>query len=341
MTHSLKRSGERVLVAGGAGFVGSAVVRTLAAQGAAVTVYDSCLHGTPDNVSDVPGVTFVRGDVNDTDLLRRTLGDGGFRYVIDCVGDTFVPDAYADPARFLRNNVDATLSLLTAARAAAVERLVYLSTTEVYGESAGSALGEEHAFDPLNTYAVTKLAADRLCFAAALEHEQDVVIARLFNTFGPRETHPYIVPEVIRQLTSSAELTLGDLTAERDFTYVDDTADAICRLLDVELEPGEAFNIGTGHAYPMSWLVETLATIMGVPDWSTRLDPGRLRRREISSFVCDAAKLRRRTGWSPATSIEDGLRRTVEWYLRHGRSWHWEAQQATADAVPGSALVGR
>ena len=111
-----------------------------------------------------------------------------------------MPSAYHLPERFVQINIEVTLSVLQGAARAGVERMVYVSSTEVYGRAARLPIAEDAPLDPVNTYAVTKLAADRLCFTFAKEHEFPVVIARIFNCFGPRETQPYLVPEVIRQL---------------------------------------------------------------------------------------------------------------------------------------------
>src|SRR5262249_33654326 len=145
-------------------------------------------------------------------------------YVFDLVGDTFVPDAYQDPRRFLRVNVEGTLNLLLAAGRADVRRILYASTTEVYGNAHGSPAHEGRGYDPVNTYAVTKLAADRLCATLHAEHGLPILIARIFNCYGPRATHPYVIPEIIAQLSRERTVTLGNLTARRDLTYVEDTA---------------------------------------------------------------------------------------------------------------------
>jgi nucleoside-diphosphate-sugar epimerase len=241
-----------------------------------------------------------------------------------CIGDTFVPEAYDFPQRFFERNVGTTLNLLRAAKETGmVRRVLYVSSTEVYGETGTERTDECSDLQPLNTYAVSKLAADRLCYTYYLEHSLPVIVARIFNCYGPRATHPYIVPEIIRQLHEGPRLRLGNLKAERDFTYVEDTARALVAVMASNLPNGDVVNVGSGRAYSVASLVKQLARIMGVTDVQVEVDPSRLRRRDITRFCADNSKLRRATGWEPHVSLDAGLELTVDWFRENGCRWSW------------------
>lgn len=331
---SLQTFGSTVLVAGGGGFIGSAVVRELLASGFAVVSYDNYFHGSPDHVADLLGpFVAIDGDVRDEDQLEHTLRRHNVRYVIDCVGDTFVPDAYEVPQRFFDVNVAGTLSLLLAAKRSGVHRVVYTSSTEVYGSASGlHRIDERAALAPVNTYAVTKLAADRLCYTLHLEHQVPVVIARLFNSYGPRETHPYVIPEIISQVLAGGPVRLGNVEAQRDFTYVRDTAQALVSLLGAPLTNGEAVNVGSDTCVSVAELVMLVARIVGLDSVDMERDESRLRRRDIDWFRCDNSLLRSLTGWKPRVDLEDGLRRTVGWLIERGGLWTWERRSAVLPA---------
>ncbi len=318
-------SSKPVLIAGGAGFIGSSISRLLAMSGYNVVVADSLVFGSTANLAEIrSSIDFVQHDFCNQAETRILLASISPQFVISCVGDTFVTSAYLDPNRFLRNNVEANLNILTACSEIDCERVVYLSSTEIYGDRTAGPLDEDAPFDPVNSYAVTKLAADRLCHTLALERDLNVIIARIFNCYGPRETHSYVIPEIIDQLSKSDHLVMGDVQTFRDFTYVEDTARAICLLLTAAAPSGSAFNIGSNVSIKIADLVQTIAGIMGKPSFTMSVDPLRLRRREINHFRCDPTHLQQVTGWRPVVGLEEGLTKTVEWFYANGATWPWD-----------------
>jgi nucleoside-diphosphate-sugar epimerase len=316
---------QTVLVAGGAGFVGSQLVRELLAEGARVVVYDSFLHGTRENLHGLAGpVEVVVGDVLDEFKLFEAFRRYRPRFAFNLVGDTYVPSAYDVPKRFLRVNVEGTMNVLLAAKTAGVERTVYVSSTEVYGEAVEVPMNERHPLSPANTYAVTKLAADRICYTFHHEHGIPVVIARIYNCYGPRETQPYVIPEIITQLDKGPVVELGNVNARRDFTYVADTARGLIATLLSDVANGDVVNIGSGRAYSVRELVDELGPLLGHSAWEIKTDPRRLRRLDVECFQCDATKLRQASGWVPRVSLREGLALTTQWFRENGRAWSWE-----------------
>lgn len=312
---------ERVLITGGAGLVGSALTRQLSQMGLKTIVYDNFTTGRKAFVDGLSDVRTIEGDVRDDAMLLQVLSGFGISHVIHCVGDTFVPSSYVNPERFFSINVLGTLHVLRASKAAGIRKFIYVSSTEVYGSVTGP-ISEEHPCIPVNTYAVSKLAADRLCSTFQMEHDLPCVIVRLFNTYGPRETHPYLIPEIIRQLALSNIVQLGNINAQRDFTYVDDTARAIIACLRF-VNGGDIINIGSGVAYPVRSIVNMIARAMG-KEVRIEFQKERLRKHDIDSFVCDNRRLVQVTGWMPTVGIEEGIERTIHWFRSNESRWTWE-----------------
>jgi nucleoside-diphosphate-sugar epimerase len=315
---------EAVLVVGGAGFLGSAMVRELLDDGARVVVYDNFLHGTLANLVEVRDrISVVSGDILDAWRLSSTIREHGIAYIFNTVGDTFVPTAYDVPARFFTINVLGNLNVLQATKQLGVRRTLYVSSTEVYGEAEDEKVNEGAPLRPLNTYAVSKLAADGLCYTFHKEHDVPIICARIFNAYGPRASEPYVIPEIITQLHKSNVVTLGNLQAQRDFTYVHDTARWLIELLKSDVPFGQPVNVGSDNCYSVEWLARTIAELMEVRDLQIRVDARRLRRLDITRFRCDNTLLRRYIDATPRYPMVEGLRATIDWFRRRGR-WSWE-----------------
>ena len=334
-------NGARVLVTGGAGFVGSSLVRALIEADAGVVALDNFLSGRPENLAELSDrITLVKGDVLDREQLGSVFRDHAPTHVFHLVGDTFVPSAYHHPLRFLKVNTEGTLNVLEAVRDFGVDRMLYVSSTEVYGRAGSEPISETQPIDPVNTYAVTKLAADRLCHTFHVEHGVPVVIARIFNCYGPRETQPYVVPEIIRQLALGPVVQLGNRLAARDFTYVDDTARGIMAVMSSDLPDGAPVHVGSGRLAGLDEVVRLCGDAMGWEKVEIEWDPRRERAADIDAFHADTTRLRDATGWAPRVGLEEGLRRTVDWFRANGSKWVWEEWCVDGIIRPPTPLAG-
>jgi nucleoside-diphosphate-sugar epimerase len=325
---------ENVLVTGGAGFIGSALVKRLLENDNRVTALDNFVTGDIGNLQDAVGrvdgskseldenINLVSGDILRSDL-SDLLETDDIDYVFHLAAEPYIPSCYDRPEEFFSVNANGTLKLLLACKEAGVERIVTYSSSEVYGTAQEVPMDETHRTYPQSTYAVSKLAADRLCFT--LYHEQDVpvVILRQFNCYGPRETHPYIVPELIAQLSQTSDLSLGNINASRDLTYVTDAVRGASKLINSPEAEGEVVNLGYGEDFTVEDLAYMVADEMDKEDIHIDIEQERFRPLDVQQLCCNYSKAEKLIGYEPTVSIQEGLARTVSWYREEG-PWTWE-----------------
>ncbi|MFH0848843.1 MAG: GDP-mannose 4,6-dehydratase [archaeon] len=305
----------RVLISGGAGFIGSELTKQLLSSGAAVTVLDNFTSGKEEYLEGLPA-RMVRGDVCDKKRVAQCMKDQEIVYHLAAL--PFIPDSYVNPEEFFRVNVEGSINLMwQAIQSEAVEKFVYISSSEVYGSALRIPMNEDHPTLPHSTYAVSKLAADRAVFTLHKEHSFPAVILRPFNTYGPNVTQPYIIPEItIQLLEGNNRLKLGNVDSSRDFTFVEDTARAIMLSSLCDEAIGEVINLGSGSDIKIVDLVGLLARIVG-KKFSVEKDVSRLRPFDVDQLVCDNSKARTLLGWKPEMELEAGLKRTVDWIRQH------------------------
>ena len=304
--------------------MGSALVARLVEEEYDVYAYDNFATGAAANLKSIlPNDQIIRGDVESWKFMK-TMASAKPEILFHLAADPYIPLSYDYPERFMRTNFQGTLNVLMTSKTFEVKRIVHYSTSEVYGSAQTTPMDEQHPTLPQSVYAVSKLAGDQLCRVLSKEQEVPVVIVRPFNCYGPRETHPYIIPEIISQLARGDELVLGNLEARRDFTYVEDSARAVCMLATKKGIEGEVFNIGSGTDYSVKDIAERTISIMKPLRARIRVDKSRLRPYDVSRLVCDSSKVRKLTGWKPEVTFDEGLRRTVEWYKANNQTWEWE-----------------
>lgn len=307
----------RCLVTGGAGFLGSEVVRQLSFDEAHVTVLDNFSSGKIEYIKGLNNVEIMSGDICDRATVAKAVKDHEF--IIHMAALPFIPDSYYYPEEFFRVNVMGTVNVLwEAIKSKNVRRFVHVSSSEVYGTAKYVPMNEEHPTLPHSTYAVSKLAADRAAFTMQKEHNFPVVIIRPFNSYGPNITQPYIVPEIASQLLmGNTHIRLGNVESSRDLTYVSDTARGIIAALIADNGVGETINLGTGKAVGIKELVSVIAKLLD-KDVEIEIDPSRIRPYDVDTLVCDNRKAKTLLGWTPQIDLEKGLSIALDWISKNG-----------------------
>jgi NAD dependent epimerase/dehydratase len=316
-----------VAVTGAEGFIGSHLTEALVRRGhrvRAMALYNmfssrGWLDTLAPDIADQVDVVF--GDVRDPGSVRSLVEGAYAVYHLAALGS--VPYSYAAPRSFVDTNTIGTLHVLEAVRACQTPRLVHTSTSETYGTARTVPISESHPLQAQSPYAASKTGADKLVESYFLSFGLPAVTLRPFNTFGPRQSTRAVIPQVITQLgamaqqSGSHQLKLGALDPTRDFCYVTDTAEAFITLGTAPGSAvlGEVFNCGPGDDIAIGALAAEIAGLMGV-EADIVEDEQRLRPKdsEVMRLVCDASKLRERTGWTPAVSREQGLRQTIAWF---------------------------
>lgn len=333
--------GKRILVTGGAGFIGSTLVRELLEEDADVIVFDNFIYGDKSNLEEVNSrIETIVGDVLSW-RLAEVIQSYQPEFVFHLAAEPYIPHCYENPEKFLDTNIKGTLNVLMACKVAKVKRIVLFSTSEVYGTAKYVPIDENHPTLPLSTYAVSKLAADRLSYVFSHEHKLPVVIVRPFNAYGPRETQPYVIPEIISQLTRGNKVKLGNVKARRDFTYVQDTAKGVIKVLKSNIPFGSVINIGSNSTVSIEELACIIGNILQHDKIEIEIEQSRLRPLDVTCLQCDYSKARKMVGWKPTVDIEEGLRRTINWYLENGKRWICEDIIAENKAYKTSSTSDR
>lgn len=311
---------KRVLVTGGCGFIGGEVVRKLLHRGYEVEVLDDLTAGTAGYIPE--RVRLHIGSVLDVGSVREVVAKR--EYVLHLAALPYIPESFSNPLKSYEVNALGTAIVLEACAAGEVTRVVVASSAEVYGDARAAVLNESLPISPLSPYAASKAAGEIIANAYWRCSKLPVVVLRLFNVFGPRETHPYFVPEMIRQCLKQDAIQVGKLEVERDFAYVEDTAEAIVVALECAAAEGEVINIGSGHPVRMVEILDNIRHLTGVQRKEVVIDPGRLRPLDPPRLVADIGKARALLGWKPTTRLEAGLKATIAWYRSAGAKWAYE-----------------
>ncbi len=307
----------RILVTGGAGFIGSEVVKQLIKKNSFVTVLDNFSSGKKQYLpKNIKKLKIIKGDITDEKTVGKAVKNQD--YVIHLAALPFIPDSFYYPADFFNVNTIGSVNLLwKSIQSNSVKRFIQISTSEVYGSAQQVPMDENHITAPHSTYAVSKLAGDRAAFTLYKENGFPVVIIRPFNSYGPNYTQPYIIPEIMNQLLNgNRELMLGNIDATRDFTYVSDTANAIIRSLNSKKAIGEIINVGSGNEISIRELAFRIAKIAKIKI-KIRYDEARERPYDVNRLICNNKKAKKLLDWKTKTAMDEGLKKIFQWATKN------------------------
>jgi NAD dependent epimerase/dehydratase len=312
-----------VLVTGAGGFIGSHLCESLVRHGASVRALcrytsrrsEGNLAGIDREIRDALDIEF--GDVRDADLARRLVK--GTDIVFNLAASISVPYSFLAPREVVMTNVEGALNMLCAVRESSVERMVQVSSSEVYGTAQYTPIDERHPLDTQSPYAASKVAADKLAESFNLAFDVPVVVARPFNTYGPRQSLRAVIPTVIAQALAGPDVHLGSSSPTRDFVFVDDTVAGLEALAVRDGVSGGTYNIATGEDVSVAEIVRIVGELLG-RELIVYTDAERLRpiNSEVHQLLGDPTRLREATGWAPATSFRDGLQRVIDWMRTTG-----------------------
>jgi dTDP-glucose 4,6-dehydratase len=308
-----------VLVTGAAGFIGSHLAESLARAGAEVRAfvrYNSRNdYGWLEQLDGglIDEIEIFRGDLaNPEAALNAAHGCDTIFHLGALIP---IPYSYRHPREFVAANVVGTLNVLEACRRESVRRLVHTSTSEVYGTAVRVPIDEEHPLNAQSPYAATKIGADQIALSFWRSFETPVVVARPFNTFGPRQSARAVIPTLITQALGREQVELGSTHPTRDFLYVEDLVRGFERCAEAEGVEGEVINLGSGAEISIAELAAQVFRLVG-RDLPITFSPDRSRPplSEVERLLADTSKAERLLGWTPKIELEEGLRRTIEWF---------------------------
>jgi nucleoside-diphosphate-sugar epimerase len=302
------------LVTGGAGFIGSHLTEELSRRGERVRVVDSLITGKRHNLAHIPNVEFIEGDLADPEVARRAVA--GVDYVLHQAAIPSVPRSVQDPMTSHRANVDASLNVLLAARDAGVKRVVYAGSSSAYGNAPTLPKVETMPAAPLSPYALQKYVAEEYCRLFTQLYGLETVTTRYFNVFGPRQdpSSPYsgVISLFISALVEGRQPTIyGDGEHTRDFTYVANVVDGVLRAAVAPKASGEIINVATAGRISLNDLFRTIRGLTGAAVEPIYAAP---RAGDVKDSQADISKAERLLGYRPIVDLQNGLRKTVEWY---------------------------
>lgn len=324
--------GKKILVTGSEGFIGSHLVEQLLKEDCkirAFVLYNSFnLWGWLDTFpkEKLDNIEIFTGDVRDPNSVRNAIK--GIDIVFHLAALIGIPYSYHSPDSYIDTNIKGTLNILQACRDFDVKRVLITSTSEVYGTALYVPIDEKHPLQPQSPYSATKIGADTLAESFYRSFNLPVTIVRPFNTYGPRQSARAVVPTIVSQLLSGCkEIKLGSLHPTRDLNYVADICNGFISLAKCDEAVGKTINIGSGQEISIrdlaTFLIKLIRPGVKISSKDIRKRP---EKSEVERLVCDSGLIKKLTGWKPETSLEEGLRTTIEWFKkkRNLNKYKWD-----------------
>ncbi len=312
----------KVLVTGAGGFIGSHLCEALLHEGADVTAvirYTSRAGGGDLSLIRPElrqHLRIVAGDISDAHFVRGAVA--GHDTIFHLAALIAIPYSYVAPQSYIRTNVEGTVNVLEAGRLAGVRRILHTSTSEVYGTAQYTPIDENHPLQGQSPYSASKIGADKIAESYYRSFGTPVVTVRPFNTYGPRQSARAVIPTIISQTLAQPRVRLGSLSPVRDLTFVTDTVQGFLKTAVAEGVEGETFNLGTGSAVTIGELANRIFGLMGVhPELQVAEERVRPEKSEVMMLLSDNRKAVQQLGWTPAISLDAGLRQTIDFVREH------------------------
>ncbi|MBI5787401.1 MAG: GDP-mannose 4,6-dehydratase [Candidatus Schekmanbacteria bacterium] len=306
----------KVVITGGAGFIGSQVCRKLLPQDVEILIYDNFFTGRESNLPDNADgrLSVKKGDLNDPQMLRAALQEFSPDVVFHLAALHYIPYCDENSRETLRVNVEGTESVLEACAQVKPRKVLIASSAAVYRINDAANL-ETDVPAPYDIYGYAKYFSERLAYKFQQSTGITTIAARIFNTYGPYETTPHVIPRVIDQLKDgNATLTLGDISPKRDFVYVEDMAEALIALMEKSQRPFDTFNIGTGVEYSVAELIEICSKALQRKIIVKSAD-NLFRKIDRPHLLADVSKIKKGIGWQARFSFLEGMEKTLKFYL--------------------------
>ena len=319
---------KNVAVTGADGFIGSHLVELLLARGysvRALSQYNSFNNwGWLEEIAPHENLDIWCGDVRDPEFCRKFVE--GVDAVFHLAALIAIPYSYIAPDSYVDTNIKGTLNICQAVKDLSIPRLLVTSTSEVYGTAKYVPIDESHPRQPQSPYSATKIGADAIALSFFNAFGTPVSIVRPFNTYGPRQSARAIIPTIISQIASGAkEIKVGDLSPTRDFNFVTDTCRGFLEIALSDKTVGREINIATGREVSMRDLFHTIASLMD-SDVKWVVDPERIRpsNSEVFRLLGDNSLITSLTSWRPEVSLEEGLKKTINWFCSQNHLQHYK-----------------
>lgn len=301
----------KLLITGGAGFIGSAIVKELKDEFNEIFVYDNLSFGNRKYI-DISDRHFFLADVRNASQINATFSAIEPDMVLHLAALHFIPYCNEHPFEAADTNIRGTINVLDSCKnIKSIRKVVFASTAAVYPIT-NEAVSEDHDLLPLDIYGLSKLTGEHLCKEFYLETGIDTIVCRFFNAFGPNETNPHLIPEIEKQLRNGLRtIKLGNLSPKRDYIHTYDMASAMKHLLKLQNTGYNIYNLGRGIEYSVVEIVEAFERQLN-EKISIEIEPSRVRKVERAHLLADVTKIIEETGWKPVWGIDEGIRNLIQ-----------------------------
>jgi len=310
-------SGKKILITGGAGFIGSWLADALSQLDAEVTIFDNLCTGKIQNINPIlKSVKFVKGDIRDNEILKRATKNKD--YVFHLAANANVPNSVNNPEHDFDVNARGAFNVLRAVhKLGSKARVIYASTAAVYGEPVYTPIDETHPLKPISPYGASKLSGEAYCFAFHQAYDLEVTVLRLFNIYGPRQPR-YVVYDFLKKLSQNQRKleVLGTGQQRRDFTYVTDAVNAFLLAAHNNQVVGQALNIGSGTAVSIKELALLILRLQGLYRNTSLEFTGFSWKGDVKTFLADISRAKKVLGYEPKVSLTEGLQLEIGWFKK-------------------------